>query len=212
MRVDVWSDVVCPWCYIGFTRLDKALEQFGKPAEVYHHAFQLDPNASGEPVNAAQHLAEKYGVGVEDALGMMAAVTETAAGDGLHYELAATKHGNTRLAHRLLAFAATKGVQHELLLLLFNAYFERGKDVFSAEELMPFALAAGLNESEVSDVFSTDAFSDVIDYDRNLAEQINIRGVPFFIFNERVAVAGAESIDTMLQAMRRSEELKAESQ
>ena len=209
MRVDVWSDVVCPWCYIGFVRLNKALAEFGDDTvEIYHHAFQLDPNAEGAPVNTAEHLAGKYGVAVEDAIGMMGHVTEIAAGEGLDYKLAQTMSANTRDAHRLLAFAATKGMQHELLIRLFNAYFEHAHNIFSSEDLLPIAVAAGLNQSEAAAVLEGDEFSEVVDYDRNLATEINIQGVPFFIFNQRVALSGAESVDTMLKAMARADELE----
>jgi predicted DsbA family dithiol-disulfide isomerase len=209
MRVDVWSDVVCPWCYIGFVRLDKALQQWEGDVEVYHHAFELDPNADGEPVLAAEYLAEKYGVAVEDALGMMEEVSKVAASEGLNYQLGQTMHGNTRMAHRLLAFAATKGVQHELLIRLFNAYFEHAHKVFTVDDLMPFAVAAGLDAEEVKAVLASDEYEEVVAYDRELSEQIGVRGVPFFVFNQRVAVAGAESVELMLQAMTRAKELEA---
>lgn len=205
----MWSDVVCPWCYIGFVRLDKALAEFGDDnVEIYHHAFQLDPNAEGEPVNTAEHLAGKYGIAVEDAIGMMSHVTEIAATEGLDYKLADTLSANTRDAHRLLAFAATKGVQHELLIRLFNAYFEHAHNIFSADNLLPIATAAGLDPAETSAVLAGRDFDDVVDYDRQLATDINIQGVPFFIFNQRVALSGAESVDTMLKAMARADELE----
>ncbi|MEY4323404.1 MAG: hypothetical protein RL410_1185 [Actinomycetota bacterium] len=209
MRVDVWSDVVCPWCYIGFVRLDQALKQWTGEVEVYHHAFQLDQTAGDTPVLAAEHLAEKYGVAVEDALGMMEQVTEVAAKEGLNYQLGQTMHGNTRNAHRLLSFAATKGVQHELLIRLFNAYFEHAHNVFTADDLLPFAVAAGLDADEVTAVLASDEYDDVVTYDRELSEQIGVRGVPFFVFNQRVAVAGAESVELMLQAMQRAKELES---
>ncbi len=206
MRVDVWSDVVCPWCYLGFVRLEKALAASGVEAEVFHHAYQLDATAVHDGRRTAEHLAEKYGIGVEDALGMMERVTAIAAADGLEYKLADTPHGNTATAHRLLAFAATQGKQHDLLFRLFDAYFQQAQPVFSADELRPHALAVGLDPARVDEVLASDEFEDVVEYDKQLAEQIGVRGVPFFVFNQRVAVPGAESVETLMQAMAKAAE------
>ena len=201
MRIDVWSDVVCPWCYIGFTRLDKAIADSGYEVEVFHHAFQLDPTASEIATPAPAHLAEKLGVAVEDALGMMSQVTAIAAEEGLNYKLGDTFHGNTLLAHRLLAMAATQGLQHELLTRLFTAYFENAEKIFSADELRPHAIAVGLAATEVDALFESDEFTDVIEYDLAVAQQIGIRGVPFFVIDQKLAVAGAESVETLVSAM-----------
>ena len=206
MRIDVWSDVVCPWCYIGFVRLEKAVAQSGIDAEIYHHAYQLDSTAVSDGRRSADHLAEKYGIGVEDALGMMDRVIGIAAGDGLNYQLHDTPHGNTATAHRLLAYAATQGKQHDLLFRLFNAHFENAQPVFSAEELLPHAVAVGLDAEEVERVLASDEFADVVEYDKQLAEQIGVRGVPFFVFNQKIAVPGAESVDVMLQAISKAEQ------
>lgn len=206
MRIDVWSDVVCPWCYIGFVRLEKAVEQSGVEAEIYHHAYQLDSSAVSDGRRSAEHLAEKYGIGVEDALGMMDRVIGIAAGDGLEYKLHDTPHGNTAMAHRLLAFAATKGKQHDLLFRLFNAHFENAQPVFSADDLRPHALAVGLEAAEVDAVLNSDEYADVVAYDVQLAEQIGVRGVPFFVFNQKIAVPGAESVEVLLEAMAKAEQ------
>jgi predicted DsbA family dithiol-disulfide isomerase len=209
MRVDIWSDVVCPWCYIGFVRLDKALAQYGGTSEVYHHSFQLDPRA-GEPTPAVENLAGKYGIALDDAKGMMQQVSEIAETEGLKYRLADTNHGNTKLAHNLLAFAAIKGVQHELLLSLFNAYFEKAENVFSIDDLIPHAINVGLDEAEVRHVLETEQFSEVLQYDKELGVQLGVQGVPYFVFNQRVVVSGAEQVSTFLQAMARADELVAE--
>ena len=206
MRIDVWSDGVCPWCYLGFVRLEKALAQTGIEAEVFHHAYQLDSSAVQDGRRTAEHLAEKYGIGVEDALGMMERVTTIAAEDGLAYRLADTPHGNTATAHRLLAFAATQGKQHDLLFRLFDAYFQQAQAVFSADELRPHALAVGLDPMRVDEVLGSDEFADVVDYDKQVAEQIGVRGVPFFVFDQRIAVTGAESVETLIEAMTKAAE------
>lgn len=205
MRIDIWSDVVCPWCYIGFTRLESVIEEYGKPVEVYHHAYQLDPNAVGvEPT--VPHLAQKYGISEEDAIGMMEDVGEAAALVGLKYRLAETSTGNTRLAHRLLAAAAVEGRGHLLLQRLFAAYFEGAQPIFSAEDLRPHALAVGLNPETVEEVFISDLYDDHVEADLQLANQVGVRAVPFFVFNGRIAIAGADSAEVLLAAMAKAEE------
>ena len=204
MRIDVWSDVVCPWCFIGFTRLDKAILLTGFEVEVYHHAFQLDPNAGPEVGSAAANLAEKYGIGPEDALGMMSQVAEVAEQDGLHYNLAETLHGNTMLAHKLLAYAATIGVQHELLLRLFHVYFEKAESIFTVADLLPHAIAVGLDEESARTAMESDEFDQVIEYDKAVAQQIGVRGVPFFVFDQKLAVPGAESVEALVEAMQQA--------
>lgn len=201
VRIDIWSDIVCPWCYIGYTRLHQALEQYDGEVEIYHHAFELDRRAENDGSLTSVKLAEKYGIDVEQALNLMDDVTETAATVGLKYRLAETQHGNTRLAHRLLAAAAEVGSGGALLQRLFSAYFEAAEPVFTAEQLRPHAEAVGLPNELIDSVFNGDAFSDLVDEDRELAEQLNIRGVPFFAFNQRVGVSGAESVDVLLAAM-----------
>lgn len=210
VRIDIWSDIVCPWCYIGYTRLHEALEKFDGEVELYHHAFELDPTAANDGALAVTRLAEKYGIDVEDALRLMDDVTDTAATVGLKYRLGETQHGNTRLAHRLLAAAASVGLGGVLLPRLFAAYFESAEPVFTAEQLRPHAEAVGLLPELIESVFAGDAFEDVVASDKAIAEQINVRGVPFFVFNQRVAVAGAEGVDVLLSAMAQAEETASE--
>ena len=205
VRIDIWSDIVCPWCYIGYTRLNQALEQYEGEVEIYHHAFELDSHAENDGSLTSVKLAEKYGIDVEQALGMMEDVTETAATVGLKYRLAETQHGNTRLAHRLVAAAATVGLGGALLQRLFAAYFEGAEPVFTADQLRPHAEAVGMSADLIDSVFEGDAFADVVEEDRQIAEQINVRGVPFFAFNQRLAVAGAESVEVLLGAMAQAE-------
>ena len=179
----------------------KALAETGIEAEVFHHSYQLDPSAVADGRRTAEHLAEKYGIGVDDALGMMDRVASIASAEGLEYRLSESPHGNTATAHRLLAYAATVGKQHALLLALFNAYFENAQPVFSAEDLRGHAREVGLDEAEVEHVLASDAHSDVLAYDKQLADQIGVRGVPFFVFNQKIAVPGAESVATLIEAM-----------
>ncbi|MEN9693241.1 MAG: hypothetical protein RLZZ330_885 [Actinomycetota bacterium] len=204
MRIDVWSDVVCPWCYIGFIRLEKAIDKLGLEVELYHHAYQLDKEATEEPYLSVENLAEKYGISVEQATDMMSDVSDVAASEGLHYQLAKTYGANTQLAHRLLMMAAERGVHHDLLFRLFKSYFENAEKVFSVEDLRPHAESVGISFEELQELAASDKYKDVVEYDKALAEELNVRGVPFFVFNQRIAVPGAETTEVFVQAMQRA--------
>lgn len=204
MRVDVWSDLVCPWCYVGFVRLEKAMAESDLEFEVYHHAFQLDPGAPLEGSRTVEHLAEAYGIGVEDAEAMMLDVTDVAASEGLNYKLAETRHGNTLLGHRLLAFAATKGLQRDLLFRLFHAYFEAAESIFTVEQLLPHAVAVGLDQTETEQLLRGGAFTDVVRYDRELAGELRVHGTPHFFFDQKVSVSGADTVAALTAAIRQA--------
>jgi predicted DsbA family dithiol-disulfide isomerase len=206
MRVDVWSDVVCPWCYIGFVRLNNVLDRQQDDFEVYYHSFQLDKEAENSGKLAVQHLAEKFGIHVDDAKGMMMQVSEVACGVGLEYYLDKTIHGNTRLTHRLLHLAATLGVQKDLLSLLFRSYFEEALPIFAPEQLQPLALSVGISDLQFRSLLETDIYEDIVAFDLQLADQLQIQGVPFFVFNQSVAVAGAEAEEVFEAAIAKARE------
>lgn len=204
MRIDVWSDVVCPWCYIGFVRLEKAIDQLGIEVELYHHAYQLDKDATEVPYKTVENLAEKYGISVDQAIDMMSDVSDVAASEGLKYQLEKTYGANTQLAHRLLMMAAERGVHHDLLFKLFNAYFEKAENIFSVSDLKPFAESVGITNEELHELANSEKYADILQSDKDLAESLNVRGVPFFVFNQRIAVAGAETTELFVQAMQRA--------
>ena len=207
MRVDVWSDVVCPWCYIGFVRLNRVLDRH-QDMDVYYHAFQLDKEAENSGKLAVQHLAEKFGIHVDDAKGMMMQVSEIARGVGLEYHLDKTIHGNTRFTHRLLHLAATVGVQKELLTLLFRSYFEEALPIFTPQDLEPLALSVGITTVQFRSLLETDIYEDIVSFDMQLADQLGIQGVPFFVFNQAVAVAGVETEEVFEAAIAKARELE----
>jgi len=208
MRVDVWSDVVCPRCYIGFVRLNNVLDRQQDDFEVYYHSFQLDKQAENSGKLAVEHLAEKFGIHVDDAKGMMQQVSEIARGVGLEYHLDKTIHGNTRFTHRLLHLAATVGVQKELLTLLFRSYFEEALPIFTPEDLEPLALSVGITNMQFRSLLESDIYEDIVSFDMQLADQLKIQGVPFFVFNQAVAVAGAETEEVFEAAIAKARELE----
>jgi predicted DsbA family dithiol-disulfide isomerase len=207
MRIEVWSDVVCPWCYVGKRRLEDALERFEHSADidVVWRAFELDPSAprldDTEPV---ERLARKYGVSREQAEAMNERVTRVADGEGLSFRLDIAKRGNTFDAHRLLHLGADRGVQDALQEELFADYFERGQAIGDHDVLAKAAVVAGLDEDEARAVLSTDRYAEDVRNDERKATEIGISAVPFFVFDGRYGVAGAQSSDVLLDVLRRA--------
>ncbi len=203
MEVEVWSDVVCPWCFIGKRRLERALAEFpqGDQVRVRHRAFQLDPGAQTAGRPTVDVLAEKYGIDRSQAIEMMSDVTDTAAGDGLHYQLDKTLTGNTATAHRLVLWAQEREAGAALLEAVFHAYFELGQPVFTLSDLEPLLVEAGLDPAEAGEMLAGDAYvADVVE-DQAMAAQLGANGVPFFVVDRKVGVAGAQPVPVLLSAL-----------
>lgn len=202
MLVEVWSDVVCPWCFIGRRRLQTALRAFPHAAEVRveHRAFQLQPDAEGV-VPTVQHLAEKYGAGEAQVEQMMANVCTVADGEGLCYNLEATLSGNTFDAHRLLLWAQAQGRAEELLELLYAGYFEQARSVFGDEALLAFVAEAGLDVDAARAVLASDAFADDVLAHRAQATAYGANGVPFFVIDGRYGISGAQPVEAFTQTL-----------
>lgn len=208
MRVDVWSDVMCPWCSVGRGNLLKALESFdGETVEIRWRSFQLDPSAP-EVVERdyVQKLASKYGKTRQEAQGWIEQMSERGAEVGVAFDFSKIRPGNTFNAHRLLHFAAEHGLQDALKARLFSGYFEQGVAVGKAEALVGLAVDVGLDEAQVRRVLETDAYAEAVRTDLQLAKQIGVTGVPFFVFEESVAVSGAHPPENLVQAMKQAVE------
>lgn len=202
MIIEVWSDVVCPWCFIGKRRLEKAIAKLPDPSviEVRHRAFQLQPDIS-EIIPTTQHLAEKYRVSAEQVAEMQANVCSIADGEGLCYDLKNTLSGNTLDAHRLVLWAAGKGKQQELLEAIYSAYFEQSKPVFSHEDLLVIAESVGLNRREAETLLMTDLLEDQVKEDQAIAHQLGANGVPFFVFDMKYGISGAQPQEVFDQTL-----------
>jgi protein disulfide-isomerase len=202
MIIEVWSDVVCPWCFIGKRRLDKAIAKLPDPnvVEVRHRAFQLQPDIS-ETVPTSQHLAEKYRVSAEQVAEMQANVCSIADGEGLCYDLKNTLSGNTMDAHRLIIWAAGKGKQQELLEALYSAYFEQSKPVFTQSDLLTIAESVGLDVKEAETLLMTDLLEDQVKEDQAIAHQLGANGVPFFVFDMKYVISGAQPQEVFDQTL-----------
>jgi predicted DsbA family dithiol-disulfide isomerase len=204
LTVDVWSDVVCPWCYLGKRRLEAALAAFDDPegVEVTWHAFELDPDAppvhEGRP---AERLAEKYGSSLEQAEAMNAQMTELAAREGLEYHLDTARGGNSFDAHRLIRLAAEHGRQGEAEERMFRAYFTEGEAIGAPETLVRLGTVLGLDAEEVRETLGSDRFAADVREDEAVAARLGIRGVPFFVLDRRYGVSGAQPAEVLVQAL-----------
>ena len=202
MIIEVWSDVVCPWCFIGKRRLEKAIAKLPDPSviEVRHRAFQLQPDIT-ETIPTSQHLAEKYRVSADQVAEMQANVCSIADGEGLCYDLKNTLSGNTLDAHRLVLWAAGKGKQQELLEALYSAYFEQSKPVFSHDDLLVIAESVGLDRREAETLLMTDLLEDQVKEDQAIAHQLGANGVPFFVVDMKYGISGAQPQDVFDQTL-----------
>ena len=202
MLIEVWSDVVCPWCYIGKRRLDKAIAMFDHRDQVtvMHRAFQLQPDAQGvHPTK--QHLAEKYGVSEAQVEQMQQNVCDIATGEGLCYDLSNTVSGNTKDAHRLLLWAADSGKQDELLKAMYAGYFEQGKSLFTHDDLLALVVDAGLDRDAAADVLNSTKYADTVTDDQTTAHAFGANGVPFFVFDRKYGISGAQPLEAFTQTL-----------
>jgi predicted DsbA family dithiol-disulfide isomerase len=207
MRIDIWSDIVCPFCAIGKAALDQAVAQTGAKVEIVHHAFRLQPDAAPEPVETL--LARKYGLRGAQADAQQKRVTAMAAQVGLDFQLSGTFIGDTRDAHVLLALAAEKGVQIQLLNNLYAAYFEKSKNIFERETLLVIGEESGLTRLDMATALTDSGLNAKVAQDEQLARANGVNGVPFFVFDERYALSGAQPVATFAAALR---QIQAETQ
>jgi predicted DsbA family dithiol-disulfide isomerase len=209
LRVDVWSDIACPWCYVGKRRLELALEQFPHRAqvEVVWHAFELDPAAPREVDSSVPHavrLAKKYGSSVQTAELRTARLTELARADGLELRFDRLRPGNTFDAHRLLHLAKLRGVQDAVKERFLRGYLSEGEPIGKPEVLVRLAAEAGLDAEEAHDTLVSGNFADEVRADEQEAHELGINGVPFFVLAERYAVSGAQPAELLLAALERA--------
>ncbi len=194
IKIDVVSDVVCPWCYIGKRRLEKAIDQLKDDFdfEVEYHPFELNPNMPVEGRNQKEYLAAKFG-GEERYNKITSHTQKTAAEEGLKFDFSKQKTSpNTFNSHRLIAFAKTKGKQAEVKEALMSAYFEKGVDLTKTENLVSIASEHGLDVNEVNSFLKSEALAAEVKLEEQLNHQRGISGVPFYIINNKYGVSGAQ--------------------
>lgn len=195
MRIDIWSDYACPFCYIGKRRLENALSQFPNrdQVEVVFRSFQLDPHAEVSTDKSIHELlASKYGMSVEKAKAMNDQLTEQAKDVGLEFNFATTQHTNTFDAHRLSHYASTQGKGAEMSERLLRAYFTDSLLLGDQSVLASLAAEVGMDQVETAAMLETDAFTADVKGDIEEGSRLNITGVPFFVFNNKYALSGAQ--------------------
>jgi predicted DsbA family dithiol-disulfide isomerase len=205
MKIEVWSDFVCPFCYIGKRRLEQALAQFPHKdqVEIEYKSFELDPNAPKDSdKNIHELLASKYGMTVEQAKQQNDGIRQHAASVGLTYHFDTMKPTNTFDAHRLAKFAKTKGKEAEITEKLMYAYFTESKHIGDHETLADIAESAGLDRQETLKVLEDkNAYANDVRIDQAIAQQYGIRGVPYFVINQKYAISGAQPTETFINAL-----------
>jgi len=207
MKVEIWSDVICPFCYIGKRKLERALAQLPQldRVEICWKSFQLQPDTKSDPTrNALQHLAERKGWSMDFAREAAADISSRAKDVGLTFNYDRTVVANTFDAHRLVHYAATLGKGDAMTEQLFKAYFTDGRNIADPVVLAELAAGAGLPGDEVKNVLASGQFSDEVRSDIDDALQMGINGVPFFVFDGRYAVSGAQDTSVFIEALARA--------
>jgi predicted DsbA family dithiol-disulfide isomerase len=201
LKVEIWSDVVCPWCYIGKRRFEAAVEQFDGEVEVTWRSFELDPGAPAvREHTATEHLAAKYGMSHEQAEASHAQMTALAAQEGLEYHFERARGGNSFDAHRLIHLATADGLQDEAMERVMRGYFTEGLPIGDREALVALAAELGLDGTALD----SDAYADAVREDEHLAQRIGIQGVPFFVLDRRYGVSGAQPAEILVQALEKA--------
>ena len=222
IKIDVWSDVACPWCYIGKRRLESGITAFtgaadgaAPPVEVEFHSFQLSPDTPADVVgSAADFLAEHKGLPREQAAQMQAQVAAIAAEDGLHYDFGSQRPANTRMAHQVLHLAKHDGldVQAAMKERLLAAHFVEGRHIGREDELVDLAVEVGLDRDETLAALADQRYAAAVDADIAQARQLGINGVPFFVLDGRYGISGAQPSELFTQALRQVVEDRATAQ
>ena len=202
IKVDIWSDVQCPWCYIGKRKFEAGAAQFGGDVEVEYHSFELAPDTpvdfDGTPTD---YLSQRKGIPAEQVTQMLANVTDIAKSVGLDYDYDHVHQTNTVISHELIHFAKSKGRQIEMKERLLDAYFVRGEHVGRIPDLVAIAEELGFDGLEVTDALESHRFLADVKADVALAQEYGIQGVPFFVIDGRYGVSGAQDATTFANAL-----------
>jgi predicted DsbA family dithiol-disulfide isomerase len=205
VKVEIWSDVVCPWCYIGKRRFEGALARFEHrdDIDVVWHSFELDPTTerTGRPGGSTERLAAKYRITLDEVRQMQQRVTDAAAGEGLDFQLDAAVPANTVDAHRVIHLAARHGLQGAMKERLLRAHFTDGEAVGEVDTLVRLATEVGLDAEEVRTTLAGDELVDAVRADEAEARALGITGVPFFVIDRRYGVSGAQPSELLLEAL-----------
>ena len=202
IKVDIWSDVQCPWCYIGKRKFEEGAKEFGGEVEVEYHSFELAPDTpvdfDGTPVD---YLSQRKGLPVEQVHQMLERVTGIAKSVGLDYDYDHVHQTNTVISHELIHFAKSKGRQIEMKERLLKAYFVNGEHVGRIPDLVAIAVELGFDEAEVTEALESHRFLPAVKEDVALAQEYGIQGVPFFVIDGRYGVSGAQEAEAFANVL-----------
>ncbi len=202
IKIDIWSDYACPFCFIGKKNLEKAIAQFSEPEQIQvrYRSFQLDPDAKGTPMNQ-QEIAQKRGMTVEALAAGQKYLTEKAKKVGLDLHFDTIINANTMDSHRLGHYAATKGKEGEMTERLLHAYLADSLNIADRDTLVSLASDVGLDKTEVLNVLESDAYKEQVVADIQESRERNITGVPYFVFNGKYALSGAQPASVFLKLL-----------
>jgi protein disulfide-isomerase len=204
LKIQIWSDIMCPYCYIGKRRIEGALAQFAysENVEIEWKSFQLDASfVASENDDMVQHLAKKYGKDAAWAQEMMDSMTQNAKNSGLDFHFEKAIMANSFNAHRLLHLAKKHQKADELKELLFKAYLTDGKNINDNETLTALGIQSGLSEDEIVKVLTSDSYATEVKQDIEMAQKVGVQGVPFFVFDNKYAVSGAQHEETFVKTL-----------
>ncbi len=205
MKIEIWSDIACPFCYIGKRHLEKALQQLPDlDLEIVWKSFELDPNAPvSSDLDIYDTLAKKYGRNREWAKQMNANMVQMANKAGLNFNMDKVKPTNSFNAHQLLHLARNHGKQHEMKEALLSAYFTEGKHVGDPETLVQIATDVGLDKNEAENVLENNTYSSHVVNDVEEAHRLGVQGVPFFYINKKYGLSGAQPVEVFTEALQK---------
>ena len=212
MKVEIWSDIVCPFCYIGKRHFESALKSFAHAdeIEIEWKSYQLDPEMpkQAKQQNVYEYLAERKGISVENSKALHDNVVNMAKVAGLDYHFEKAVVANSFDAHRLIQLAKTKGLGDAAEEAMFYAYFSAGKDIADKETLLAIGKEIGLEENAVKDLLNTDLFSEQVDQDIYESQQVGLGGVPHFVIDDRFSISGAQPVSVFLNALEKAYQTK----
>ena len=207
LKVQIWSDIMCPFCYIGKRRIEEALNLFEHKhaVAIEWKIFQLDASfVASSDDNMVEHLAQKYGKGTDWAQGMLDNMTQNAKSAGLDFHFEKAVLASSFNAHRLLHLAKKHQLANDLEELLFKAYLTEGKNINDNNTLKELGVSVGLNEHDIDEVLNSDAYANDVKQDIQNANSIGVQGVPFFVFNNKYAVSGAQPATAFLETLQKA--------
>ena len=216
IKIDIWSDIACPWCYIGKRRLETALTDFAKgdnaaPVQVQYHSYQLNPNTPVDyPGNHAEYLTQHLGASPQQVQQMDRQITDLAAAEGLDYHLSDIQVTNTAKAHQLIHFAESQGKGTEMKERLLKAYFTEARHVGHDTDLVDLAADIGLDPAAAERALQSGEFAGAVDADIAQAAAYGIRGVPFFVIDGKYGLSGAQEAELFLQALTKAQSEQGE--